>query len=354
MKKVFSAALVAAILCSCFVFAACSSEGTTNESNSAGKTVIDMTGREVQVPAQAERYVVLWTSFTSVTAMLDDCKSLAGVPQIGGSSYAWFYEIYPEAADIAAASESMSVEEIVALNADVVFWQNPRNQELADELINLGIAAVNISFDDYETLKQSVALAAEVIGTDEAIKKAEEYNAALDAVISEIDAKVQAAEEQKTVLNLVSLEGLRADGNHSIANAWITAIGAENVVTSSDDRGNYYLTAEEFIKLNPDVIFSSSAGDAEALYAQAVYSSLNAVVNKAIFTNPFGVFWWNRYSVETILQLKWAANAVYPDVFQYDMGSEIRDFYKTFYDYDISDIDIENMLNGMPPESYSE
>ncbi|MBR4767019.1 MAG: iron ABC transporter substrate-binding protein, partial [Clostridia bacterium] len=51
-------------------------------------------------------------------------------------------------------------------------------------------------------------------------------------------------------------------------------------------------------------------------------------------------------SFETPLALLWLMQLLYPDSFEIDMNSEIKDFYKTFFDFTITDEWLESIIEG--------
>lgn len=360
MKRIVSYILSMSMLLSVLLaFTGCGGNADENvkENNETETTqvVTDMKGNEVTVPTKVDRYVVLWKSFGTVVALLDSCDGLVAIDyDQTKDSDAWLFEICPNAVDISKASEEMTAEEIIALDVDVVFWQSSKCEELATQLNELGVAAVNVDYTDYESMKKSITLTAQVLNTDYAKTMAEKYNAELDMTLAEIKEKTDtiADESKVSIINLRTLETLRADGKNTVADTWIYACGAKNLVSEQKLEGNQYLTSEQFFEWNPDYIISSAVGDDDILLTDAKYSSLTAVKEGHVYTNPQGIFWWNRYSVETILQLKWATSILYPELFtDVDIHSEVENFYKEFFNYEISDEDVDNMLNAAPPAS---
>lgn len=361
MKKIISLILAVSMLAGIMLFTAGCNNGTTGNESDKGdgspttQVVTDMKGNEITVPTEVKRYVVLWKSFGTVVALLDSCNGLVAIDyDQTKSSDAWLYEICPAAKNAGKASEEMTSEEIIALNPDVVFWQSPKCEELANQLIDLGVPAVNVDYTDYESMKQSISLTAQVLNTQYAKDMASKYNAELDATLSSIKEKTDtiADADKVSIINLRELESLRADGKDTVADTWIYACGAKNLVSEKDLSGNQYLTSEQFFEWNPDFIISSGIGDDQKLLSDSTYESLTAVKNKNVYTNPQGIFWWNRYSVETILQMKWATSILYPSLFSdIDMHKEAKDFYKEFFNYDISDADVDNMLAAAAPAS---
>jgi iron complex transport system substrate-binding protein len=59
-----------------------------------------------------------------------------------------------------------------------------------------------------------------------------------------------------------------------------------------------------------------------------------------------GVYLWCVRSSEGALQPLWAAKTLYPELFKdMDMNSEVKEFYKTFYNYDLNDNEADDILN---------
>lgn len=42
--------------------------------------------------------------------------------------------------------------------------------------------------------------------------------------------------------------------------------------------------------------------------------------------------------------MKWLGNLVYPEVYKYDMEKEVKEFYKLFYNYELKDEEVKQIL----------
>lgn len=349
--------LALAIVMIIMSLAACSNKGDTQGNTNSGntRTIVDMNGDSIEVPEKVTKYITLWPSHQSVLAMLDNCESIAACLYDPNNAFsAWLYEMYPDVPYDASIGEEMSAEEVIELGVDVVFWQNTASEPLAKQLNEAGIAAVNIAFTDYESMKKSISITADVLNTDYAREMAENFNTELDNTVKEITDVTSTIDDadKVRVLNLRNFETLRADGKNTVADTWLGICGAINVVS---EQGDQYLTKEQIFEWDPDVIMSSATGDAAWAYDQADLATLTAVKNNTIYDNPAGIFYWNRYSTETILQLKWASKLYYPELFSdVDIYEEIKDYYKTFYSYEISDENIDQMLKVLTPVGWGE
>lgn len=352
MKKTLSVLLIVVMLMGmCLNMTGCSDPA--GQKASENRQIVDMRGYTVDIPGKVSSYIVLWKSYTGIMAMLDGCAGLKGCDfDAAKSKDAWLFTICPDAKQLTVVTEEITAEEVAGMNVDVVFWQNDNCEELAKQLRDLGIAAVNVDFTDYESMKKSVSIAAEVLGTREAKAKADTFNTYLDKALSDVTSVTGSFNDadKLTVVNLRSVETLRADGGGTVADTWINAVGAINMVGANNLKGNQYLEIEQLYDWDPDIIVSSVAGDDAVMYSDDVYAPLSAVANKKVYVNPYGIFAWNRYSVETPLQLYWAAKTFYPDSFEnIDIATETKNFYKTFFGYELSEENAANILAARAP-----
>jgi len=74
------------------------------------------------------------------------------------------------------------------------------------------------------------------------------------------------------------------------------------------------------------------------------------VKNNRIYANPTGTFPWDRYSAEEALQILWAAQLFHPERFaDVDMITKTQDFYRKYYNYNLSKENAQQILKGLPP-----
>lgn len=65
-----------------------------------------------------------------------------------------------------------------------------------------------------------------------------------------------------------------------------------------------------------------------------------------IYVNPSGVMSWTDGSVESVLESVWTAWKFHGKYTESEVKSEIREFYKKFYRYDLSDSELNSILYG--------
>lgn len=343
---VFLSLISIVLLSSCF-------EDTPKETT---RVVVDMSDREVVVPTKVTSYIDIWYSHQSIPAMLDKCEAMGATSYTKDNpSCAWFFEAFPNVQS--APIEEMNAEQILENGYQVVFMQLSKKRDLAEELTNLGIAAIDVEFNSYESMMKSISLVADVLNTNEARDVASKFNKALTDKLAFLNEKTKAipTENRPVILNLRSFAQLRADGSNSVADSWIYACGGINVCETKGQSGNVYINEEQLLEWNPDIIFTSDIGESAEALVNPNYQSLKAVQSNSVYDNPSGIGSWNRYTSESLLQLDWASKIFYPEIFaETDMVENIKSFYKDYYDYNISDQNVERMLKGLTPIDYQE
>ena len=309
------------------------------------RTIIDMSGAEVEIPATVEKYAESWYAHNEVDIMLDGAEGMVATCA-SKEAYPWMYQVAPTMNDaLFSFGSDFNIEEIVALEPDVVFGSS---EELRAQFEAVGIPYVNAMFRTYDEMKQSVEMTGEVLGQQE---KAAEYNDYLDGILGTLDSQLGGLsdDEKPSVLHGQNVYGLTIDGVDTIIDAWITAAGGVNAAQGVSDN-NQTVTLEQIIMWDPDYIITDTASDVESIMNDPAWSVLTAVQNGNVYVNPKGVFLWDRYGVEEALQLQWAANLMHPDIVDIDFYTVVKDFYEQFLNYDLTDAEVDLILAAEAPQ----
>jgi len=368
MKKIalLKIGIVVIVLSTALLFG-CSKNSGTAEGETAGagsqtRVVTDMAGTQVVLPKDVNRVIDLWHANNQVVLLLGGADKLVGTTEtIKGLP--WYEKVYPKIKDVKAyvlmqtGAGGYNTEEILEAHPDVVLTSFPKDAEV---LRNAGLTAAMVMFTDYAGLKKGVQITADILGGD-APKKAKEFNAYFDNNLKRVSDRLAGLkdEDKLKVYEVRSTNPLDTDGKNSICTEWVTAAGGINVAADLAEDNMATVTMEGILKENPDVIIvgvqeaAGVGGSAEIinqLKNSPEWATVNAVKNNRIYANPVGTFLWARYSCEEALQVLWVAKTLYPDRFKdIDMVKEVRNFYKKFYNYDLSAEDAQVMLEGRDP-----
>lgn len=85
----------------------------------------------------------------------------------------------------------------------------------------------------------------------------------------------------------------------------------------------------------------------ETLTTTEPYKNLDAVKNGQYYNIPMGLTMFEQLSVFSPAFLMDQANKLYPEYFDFDVEGEIKKLAKDFFDVDLTDAEIANMLNGL-------
>lgn len=315
------------------------------------RDVKDITGEVVKVPTKVEKIATLWYANNQIILMLGGADKIVATTDLIKNNK-WFAHVYPRISSIpnGVNGKDLQVEELVKLSPDVVIAADKKNKE---ELTKNGFTVLYPSFTNHADMKKSVSIMAEVIGGD-APEIAEKFNEYFDGNLKKVLSKTDkiAASDRPKVLHIADGKNLfKVDGANTIIDEWIRVAGGVNAVQKA---GNMLeINAEEIPNMNPDVIIIGRAKSPDAIekiYENKVYAGTNAVKNKKVFVNPAGVFSWDRYGAEGALQILWAAKTLHPEIFKdLDIAAETKKFYKEFLHYELSDDEVNYILNGLDP-----
>jgi iron complex transport system substrate-binding protein len=358
---VVSLILVTGLFTSCAKAASSQTQTQSSETSAAKsgekKIITDSSGTKVEIPSTINNIADAWGAHNAIVAMLGSGDKIMATT-LTEKTKPWLFKVTP---GLSKAKNSFNVdasdinlEELANDKPDILFMS--QGNKNVDKVSELGIPVIQVSFKDFNSMKECVKLTGDVLG-EKGKKRAEQYISYLDTKlksISDITSKIP--EEQKPkVLHLADLSPLKVDGKETIIDSWIQVAGGVN---AADFSGTKEVSMEQVLKWDPDIIIvSSTVGSADR--KKSVTDMLNdekwkkakAVINGKVYINPDGAFSWDRYSAEEALQIQWTAQTIYPDKFkEIDIKKETKWFYKTFFDYELSDDEVQKIINAEPPK----
>ena len=345
MKKML--ALLLSVMMTLTLFTAC----TAKNEAPAARTVVDMSGTEVTIPAQVNTYVESWFAHNAVDLMLNKAEGML-VTCVNKNSQPWMYIVCPNFYKAVSTnfSADMNLEEIIAAKPDVVFGSN---EKYRDMFTAVGIPFINCSFKTYDEMIRSVQLTAEVFG-EEAVDIANRYTAYLKERLDWVAKRVEDIPEENrtTVAHGNSIYALNFDGANTIIDEWIKYAGGINAAAEGMTGNLQTISMEQVLQWDPDVLITGKPKkQVEQVLSDPAWANLKAVKNGRVYSNPKGVFAWDRYGVESALQPQWCAKLLYPGLFEdFDIAQELKNFYHTFFYYELSDQQTQMILNYETPK----
>lgn len=315
------------------------------------RTVTDMSGVEVEIPMEVNTYVESWFAHNAVDLMLNQAEGML-VTCANTDTHQWMYIVCPNFYNAVSTTfeADMNLEEIIAADPDVVFGSNDDYREMFN---SVGIPFINCSFKTYDQMIQSIQLTAEVFGGD-AVEKAQKYVDYLNERLAWVAKRTDTIpeEERVRVAHGSSVYELDFDGANTIIDEWINLSGGINAAAEEVEGNLQVINLEQVLAWDPDVIITGRPQEqVDEIMSDPAWAQLSAVKNGKVYSNPRGVFAWDRYGVEAALQPQWCAQLLYPELFEdFDIKEEVKHFYQEFFDYSLSDEQAQMILDYVTPD----
>lgn len=328
--------------------------------------VVDHAGNEVEVPNTIDAIVIDQIPILSTYMAYWQGKAPYIVGYAGSLKQTIegtvLKDIAPElldASNTVHAQSDINTEEIVKLNPDVIFY-NASNKQHYEQLSKTGIpcvgfATVNMknNADPIERYAQWLRLLEDVFG--EKGKMDDFINHGFDMAKS-VEDKIATIPEDKRPSAMILWKVAKTtpviSGNGDFGYYWLQRLGVKNVAENSDKFSQ--TTMEQIYEWNPDILFLDGPGLLPQLTTDIVlnnkydgmdFSPLKAVENKRVYNTKLGMWNWFTPNSDAPLVLMWLAKNTYPDVFaDMDLNTEIKNYYKTYYNYDLTDEQVEDMF----------
>lgn len=367
MKRKIAALLMACMLALPLV-AGCSS-GTTEQKPAENKDeqqqqaepqatereITDMAGRTVTIPTEVNSVycavptgeamvatlspekIIGWVNEPSAAAMEYLPENLASMPVIGG----WMGQ-----------QVTANMEDIITLDPDIIIYVGTDgslgNDDVPDQIQKeTGIPVVCASSALERTAEVYRTLGDWIGEAERGEELATYYETKLADVVEKIDAIPDS--ERPRVYYAENSDGLATDPAGSSHTEVLDYCKVTNVadVEMKSGQGRTEVSIEQVIAWDPELILCHSGFVlADDITSNSQWADIQAVKDGEVYTTPAVPFnWFDRPpNVMRLMGIQWFATVCYPDI-DIDINQETKDFYKLFYKMDLSDEQVESLLN---------
>lgn len=361
MKKQFLS-LLAVMTLLLIALAGCTQSGgdakQAADNSPTTNLVTDVTGRQVEVPANADNVMLLPGPAFEKTLLLGVADRVGTA--LKSSNTAWARTVYPRIAEIAVEGKSSSpnIEEMLSRGTQFVICHD--YTDLNAQLDELGMPYVitqcsgELPYNDLEGFlafqHNEVNAIAQAFG-GEALDNAQRWLDYFDEKVAYVRSKTDALtdEQRPRVYYARSDEGLVTFSQNSYPQYLVELAGGYYVSKDTPEEMNSTLTIEQIMAWDPEIIFMGRMDDTAIIKDNPAWSGMTALKNDAVYLCPSGIFNWD-YSGESVLLMLYLAQHIHPELFaDLDMEEEVRYYYSAFYGYDLTPDQIQRILNHMPP-----
>ncbi|MFP3544639.1 iron ABC transporter substrate-binding protein [Rhizobium sp. SIMBA_035] len=317
------------------------------------RVITDAAGRKVEIPDKVSRVLAAGPPASVLIYVLAPDKLTGWVRQPGDAEKAF---LLPSVRDLPVFGQltgkggTANMEAVLAAKPDIIIdvgTVNPTYASLADKVqAQTGIPYVLVdgSFArSAETLRQT----GEILGvTERAAKLANYASTAIGGLNARLAAIPQS--DRPRVYYGRGPEGLETGLAGSINLEILEAAGAANVAAAAGKGGLTQVSLEQILSWKPDTMLAASGKFAASVKTDPLWAGLDAVKNGRVFVTPSLPFGWfdSPPGINRLIGIAWLERLFYPTVFTGDLKAEVRDFFKLFYQVDLTEDQLATLLKG--------
>lgn len=355
MKKRLLAIFFILVLTMTFV-SACTSKTTTGDGEGDFIEIVDMANRTIRVPRKVEKILSTGPVGTILIYTLNPDKLLGWNYELREGEKQFIDEKYHDLPNFGGSGKNpLNYEEVLKADPDVVVTvgqiDNTSISEVEEMEEKIGMPVVILD-SDMEKLDVTYELLGKIMGEEEKAKELGEYCRTTFKDIKTNSQKI--SEEMKvSIYYAEGPVGLETEPPNSWHGEVIDMIGGKNVaqVEISEDRGRTEVSLEQLLKWDPEIIISwddERGGYYSGILEDPAWQEIQAVKNGEVFEIPNRPFnWFDRPpSVNRVLGLRWLGNLLYPEIYDYDIREEVREFYSKFYHHDLTEEELDDLLKN--------
>lgn len=320
----------------------------------ASRQITDQIGRQVTIPDDVNRVVVLQHQTLNLLVQMNASDKIVGIlanwKQQLGEGYA---RLAPELNQKATLGDLTHVdaEKLVALHPQVVFVTNYAPQEMIDSISSLGIPVVAISLrhdpagenakmnptlaDEEQAYDQGLSEGITLIG--DIINKPKEAKALNDATFAGrkmVRDRLKDIPAENRIRAYMANPELTTYGSGKYTGLMMAHAGALNVAAATV-KGFKTVAMEQVIAWNPQVIFVQDRYPSvvDEIKHSPQWQVIDALKNQRVYLMPDYAKAWGYPMPEAMgIGELWMAKKLYPAKFQdVDMQKVANDWYQRFY-----------------------
>ncbi|WP_333834073.1 ABC transporter substrate-binding protein [Rubrimonas sp.] len=324
-------------------------------------TVTDSSGRVVEIPDRVDAVFAAGPPASILVYALKP-EALTGWPRaLRPEERPYIAEPFrdlPETGRLTGRGGEANLERVLAIDPDlIVDFGSVRDtyRDLAERTqAQTGIPYILVN-GRFEATPEALRLVGAALGVPERgaalAADAEATFAAIDAILADVP-----LEARPRVYLARGPDGLETGTVGSINTEIIERAGGRNVADPGDGRpgGLVQASIEQVILSDPDIIVTWDRTFYAKVFDDPLWAGIKAVREGRVHLSPTAPFGWidRPPSLNRMIGLRWMARLLYPDRWPGALRDEARDFYRLWYHVDLSEDDLDRLLEwsaGRPP-----
>lgn len=302
-------------------------------------SIVDHLGREVKLEKKAEKIVSGYYITTSALIALGLKDNVIGI-EAKAKSRPIYKLAAPEFLELpnVGTAKDFDLEGTIALNPDLVILPI-RLKEAVESLESMGINVIAVNPEDMVLLKETIDMIGKATGTEE---KADKLKLYYDEKLSELEGLV--SENKMRIYLGGNSDFLTTATLKMYQNYLIETAGGINVASDIDDTYWATISTEQLLAYNPDIIIlvPGASYSKDDILNNKNYAQVNAIKNNRVFAMPDALEMWDSPVPSSVLGIMWLSSILHEDDYSFEeFKQDVFDFYKEFYNIEISKDEIE-------------
>lgn len=367
---------VALSACLAFGLAGCSSNEEAASSDSAASTqqsadqgteadtvtFTDDLGRTVELPATIDR--ICPSGFTAQQVLLTIAPDkMVGLAQeltddqlkIFGQKFA----DYPVFGAVLGATDNLNREAVAAANPQVIIDTGEAKEGAEDDLnalqeqLGIPVVFIEAKLSDYGA---AYARLGELLGMESRGDQLSQYCTDIYQKVETVMAGIPES-ERVHMAYLLGENGLNAIAKTSFQGAVVDMV-ADNVVVVEEASGKgtgNEVSLEQIALWNPDLIIFQEGSIYDTVGDNPAWAGIAAIDNDNYYQVPNDPWCWmnNPPTVNQLMGLQWLPRLLYPDKFDDTIADVTREYYHLMYNYDLTDGELNDLIEDAIPRAAS-
>lgn len=326
----------------------------------SARSVTDSAGRVVEVPEDVSTVFAAGPP-ASVLVYVMKPEVLTGWPRAlrpeERDYIAAPYRDLPETGRLTGRGGDANLERVLEIAPDLIIdFGSVRDTyvDLADRVQQqTGIPYLLID-GRFENTPEALRLVGEALGVPE---RGELLASDVEGIFGGLEATIADTpeDERPRVYLARGPDGLETGMKGSINTEIIERAGGRNVADDGGrTKGLIRASMEQVIVANPDTIVTWDRNFFVRVSGDPLWQGIDAVQRGRVYLSPTAPFGWidRPPSLNRMMGLIWMAGLFYPDKWDGDLREEARLFYQRYYHVDLSDEELDRLLEwaeGQPP-----
>lgn len=355
MKRKTGSLILLLFVLAASLLTGCDSTAVTYEDGVDTYMFTDDYGREVELRSDIRTIVGSGPNTQMILCTIAP-DMLAGLNSAPSTEQERFYppefQDMPTLGQFYGSKTSLNIENLIKVSPDLIIDIGERKEDGEKDMDSIqeqtGIATIYLEadLDSYDKMYKKLG---RILGREDKAKRLAAYCRETSDMADKAAAKVK---NKKKVYFGVSTTGLNANANGSVQAAVLAKIGAVNAITLDEDEingmdGGNPVGFEVVYKADPDIIVWGPDSPYDEVSKKSQWGKLRAIRDGEYYETPGEPYSWmsSPPSVNQVLGIRWLGNIVYPSEFKLDIEKDAKEFYKLFYDYDLSSKDLTKLLS---------